>query len=107
LHRPEEFKAVLRRGRGVRQRTGQWFAVAAIENELGRSRLGIIVARRGVPRAVARNAHKRMIRETFRQLQQSLPALDVVVRVVREASDARARQSAREELVALLAAISK
>jgi ribonuclease P protein component len=74
---------------------------------LGRSRLGIIVARRAVPLAVARNRHKRLIRETFRQLHKSLPALDVVVRVVREASDARARRSAREELVALLAAIAK
>ena len=65
------------------------------------------MARRGVPLAVARNRHKRLIRETFRRLHHSLPALDVVVRVLREASDARARRSAREELVALLVAISK
>ncbi|WP_245800861.1 ribonuclease P protein component [Vreelandella utahensis] len=42
-------------------------------------RLGIIVARRHLPRATTRNRFKRAVRESFRHRQHDLPALDVIV----------------------------
>jgi len=43
-------------------------------------RLGLIVGKRFLPRAVDRNRAKRVIRESFRQAP-NLPAMDIVVRV--------------------------
>lgn len=42
-------------------------------------RLGLIVAKRILPRAVDRNRVKRLIRETFRQRAPELPAIDLIV----------------------------
>lgn len=50
-------------------------------NNLDYPRLGIIVAKRQFPRAVARNAIKREIRESFRLRSELLPSVDIVVQV--------------------------
>ena len=111
LHRPQEFEQVLRGSRSeagtdaVRRRGGQWFALAVRPNGLGHSRMGIIAARRVVPHAVARNRHKRLIREAFRTSQAGLQGFDMVVRVVRPATNRQAERAAREELVRLMSAV--
>lgn len=51
----------------------------AIKTDQEQARLGIVVAKRYVKLAVARNKLKRLIRESFRQQQQVLSGLDVVV----------------------------
>jgi ribonuclease P protein component len=109
LHRPEQFEQVLKGIRGdatgaVRHRKGRWFALAARPNGLNHNRLGIIAARRVLPLAVARNRHKRLIREAFRRVPHGPPGLDLVVRIVREAADA---PSAREELMHLISSVSQ
>lgn len=43
------------------------------------ARLGIVVAKRNVKLAVDRNKLKRFVRESFRQQQQQLSGLDIVV----------------------------
>ena len=43
------------------------------------SRLGIIVARKHVRRAIDRNRIKRLVRESFRHRQHEIPDLDVIV----------------------------
>lgn len=43
------------------------------------SRLGIIVARKHVKRAIDRNRIKRLVRESFRHRQETIPSLDVIV----------------------------
>ncbi len=78
LHK-KEFEAVLRHpqvrlGRGPLRLVAQGNAIRA-------PRLGLIVAKRVLRRAVDRNRAKRVIRESFR-LQDSLPPMDIVVRVV-------------------------
>ena len=47
-------------------------------------RLGFAIARKQVPRAVKRNALKRLFRESFRKNQHRLPARDMVIMVRRE-----------------------
>lgn len=56
-----------------------WLAARPADG--GRARLGLIVGKRVVRRAVDRNRAKRLIRESFRQ-REGLPAMDIVVRVV-------------------------
>ena len=50
------------------------------------ARLGLIVPKRLARRATERNRMKRALREEFRQRVSGMPALDVVVRVVRVAA---------------------
>ena len=54
-------------------------ARASSESPEAPPRLGIIVARRHLPRATARNRFKRAVRESFRHRQHQLPALDIIV----------------------------
>lgn len=48
-------------------------------NTLKHPRLGIIIAKKNVKRAVDRNRIKRLIRERFRLRQATLPAFDIIV----------------------------
>lgn len=57
-----------------------YFQVMAKPNEQGHARLGMIVSKRQFPHAADRNRIRRKIREAFRQMAASLPALDMVVR---------------------------
>jgi ribonuclease P protein component len=56
--------------------------VMARPNQVGYPRLGMIVAKRLLKRAVDRNRVKRCVRESFRQLFPELPACDFVVRLL-------------------------
>lgn len=88
------------------------FVLYVRRNELSRARLGIVAAKRFAPRAVTRNAIKRITRELFRQTR--LPAVDCIVRLSRPvntkadpAITARLKTALRIELRALLQSQSK
>ncbi|MCF6337715.1 MAG: ribonuclease P protein component [Gammaproteobacteria bacterium] len=53
--------------------------VLARQNQLGYARLGLAISKRTIKTAVGRNRVKRLVRESFRQHQQSLAGLDIVV----------------------------
>lgn len=78
LLRKKQFDDVLRRA-SVRAGRGA-LRLAARDNEVEMPRLGLIVGKRMLPRAVDRNRTKRVVRESFRQAG-GLPAMDIVVRV--------------------------
>ncbi len=100
LRRPEQFKLTLR---SPRRKRGVWFTVAASLNSAGRSRIGVVVPRRVVAKAVQRNRLKRIVRDTFRRISPPLPAMDLVVQVHAAPPSARAGGGAlREELTRLL-----
>ena len=48
-------------------------------NDLGLSRMGIIVPKKIVRLATSRNRHKRVIKEQFRLAKKSLPNVDIVL----------------------------
>ena len=48
------------------------------QSDLTEARLGLVVAKRVLPRAVDRNRVKRVLRERFRRLAKELPAVDLV-----------------------------
>ncbi|MDP1931177.1 MAG: ribonuclease P protein component [Gammaproteobacteria bacterium] len=57
----------------------QHFLVLAVDSDVSFPRIGLVVAKKNVAKAVARNRVKRIIRESFRQNQSLLPALDIVI----------------------------
>ena len=70
--------------------------VMARPNQVGYPRLGMIVAKRLLARAVDRNRVKRCVRESFRQVLAELPACDFVVRlIVKPESGEEARDLSR------------
>ena len=50
-----------------------------VPNQHGCARLGIVVGRKALPRAVDRNRFKRLVREQFRKVAAQLQPLDIVV----------------------------
>lgn len=71
-----EFELALQSSRS----SNRLFSVYSCKNVYGFARLGVIVSKKTMPGAVARNMTKRMIREVFRCNFSVDLALDVVVR---------------------------
>ena len=59
-----------------------YVVVMARPNQVGYPRLGMVIAKRLLARAVDRNRVKRCVRESFRQVLPELPACDFVVRLI-------------------------
>lgn len=78
------------------------FLLLASENGLAAARLGIVVGKRRVRRAVHRNLVKRLLREGFRHRQASLAGLDIVA-LVRADVNRPDRQALNDELAQLWA----
>lgn len=77
LTRRADFERLLRAG--VRRSfSGYTFYVARRAN--GTPRLGILISRKHAREATVRNRIKRYVREAFRQEQEALTGLDVLVR---------------------------
>jgi len=78
LHQRVEFERALKN----KALLNKWFALYTERNAVTSERLGIIVSKRIVSRAVDRNRLKRIVRETFRRNADAnkTPA-DIVVRV--------------------------
>lgn len=55
------------------------FLILARPSATGEPRLGLVIAKKHVRRAVARNQIKRIARESFRLRQHKLPAIDAIV----------------------------
>ena len=76
LLKPAEFSRVFRQ---AHRSSDRQLTILASSNELGLPRLGLAISKKHAQRAVDRNRIKRLIRESFRQNQASLPAADFVV----------------------------
>lgn len=76
LHNKAEFDRVYR---DARRFADALFAISVRSNTNSTPRLGLSIAARIVGNAVRRNLVKRLIRESFRQHQHELPAVDIVV----------------------------
>lgn len=71
-----EFKAVF--DNAVVRVSHKHLLLLAKPNSLAFSRIGLVVAKKSIRRAVARNRIKRVVRETFRQGKTVPVALDIV-----------------------------
>lgn len=55
------------------------FLILARPSHTDSSRLGLVIAKKNIRLAVQRNRMKRLIRESFRQQQSTLPNIDMIV----------------------------
>ncbi len=85
LTKPSHYAAVFA---GRNKLCGRFFCLNWLVNDLGQARLGLVVAKRVARRAVARNRLKRLIREHFRCWPGRRFPIDLVVRVLPDASHA-------------------
>ena len=66
--------------RGRRRRIGV-IEVITLPNTAGLARLGLVISKRALRRAVDRNRVRRWARDAFRMRQHRLPASDIVLRL--------------------------
>jgi ribonuclease P protein component len=64
-----------------RKRVEDCLEMAFVRRAGGGARLGVVVSRRFLPRAVDRNTLKRIVREAFRARSSELPDADVLIRL--------------------------
>ncbi len=71
----QAFAAVFADGKPLRSRS---HTLLVRPNGRGQARLGLVVGKKKLRRAVDRNRVRRVVRESFRRWRQRLPALDIV-----------------------------
>ena len=71
-----EFTRVLQQGQRL---NGPYFSLIHLPGVQADARLGIAISRRVSPKATERNRIKRAVRECFRHVSATLPAVDIVV----------------------------
>lgn len=76
--------------------SGRYILVLARYNQLNHARLGLIVGKKNAKLAVTRNQIKRIFRESFRLLQEQLPAVDMVIVTRRGIADLTANELRQE-----------
>jgi ribonuclease P protein component len=87
LRSKPQFDAVYASGRRIDDR---FFALRVKPNGLENPRVGLAVAVKTAGNAVRRNRLRRLVRESFRQAQLDLPAVDIVVAAKFPAAEAPA-----------------
>ena len=103
LKKTDEFSSVFSFRRRI---FGGYLAMYYKPNSLGHARLGIVVSKKTVRRAVARNYMRRVLREWFRLNCEKLGGLDVVVRAQKTFVRAEFHQ-VQEELLRLLSRLQQ
>ena len=86
LTHKEEYDRVLKSRAATRWSCG-CFRLIAVERPSGDARLGLIVGKRQLKRAVDRNRVKRIVRESFRTSRAHLPGVDIVFQLVNAPDD--------------------
>ena len=96
LVRRDQFQLAAKRGRKIE---GPRIKAYCRRKKRGQPRLGVIVAKKHIRRAVARNRIRRILREHFRQnLRKKLPSIDAVAVIVAPvAKNKRVKPSAEDE----------
>ena len=74
------FEAVFREGR---RRDGDYLQIVSTAAALERGRVGFVIGRRALPRAVDRNRIRRMLRAVLARARPGIDTHDVIVRLKR------------------------
>ncbi len=65
-----------------------YFTLLAVRNDFDYPRLGLVVAKKNIRKAVHRNRIKRVVRDNFRRHRHTITNIDIVVLARKEALDA-------------------
>jgi ribonuclease P protein component len=84
LLKPQEFRAVFQQAKRLHN---HGISLLRVPNNVGLPRLGLVLAKREVGKAVNRNRFKRLIRESFRLHQHQLADYDMIVMLKRQCRD--------------------
>lgn len=103
LRKTDEYSSVFAFRRVIR---GRYFTCHYRPAEGQSARLGVVVAKKLVRRAVVRNMIKRIAREQFRLCRSGLPRHDLIIRVTSKVAGV-SRAQLREEILQLLARLPK
>ena len=77
LTEPSQFKAVF--NQADIKVSNRFLLILARYNNLERSRLGLVIGKKNLPKAFQRNRIKRLLRNSFRLNQSLLEGLDIVI----------------------------
>ncbi|MEC5398708.1 ribonuclease P protein component [Uliginosibacterium sp. H1] len=83
LRKTDEYSSVFAFRRALR---GRFFMLHYRPAGLSSARLGVVVAKKLARRAVLRNLIKRLAREHFRHVRDTLPAYDLILRLSQPAA---------------------
>ncbi len=97
LRKTDDFSSVFRFKCAQR---GQCIDVLACPNHLVHPRLGLVVPKKILARAVDRNRVKRILREVFRLRQRTLGGMDMIVRVKKGCTPAEYRTECESLILA-------
>jgi len=105
VRKTDEYSSVFAFRRSIR---GRYFVLhyrpAGSDKEL--ARLGFVVARKLARQAVTRNLLKRLGREHFRHIRETLPAHDMALRLAQKV-DGVTRAQLREDIASLFARLPR
>lgn len=87
-----EYKSLFDKSNKVSQRC---LLILFKPNQKSHARLGLVIGKRAVNSAVIRNRIKRILRESFRQNQEKLKGLDIII-IARQQCDKLSKQKLRE-----------
>lgn len=104
LLKKENFQLVFNNGSKLRRKL---LIVLSIPNHLSHARLGIVISKQSVPKAVFRNNLRRIIRESFRRSAHKLKSLDIITLVRSLADLKRDKEAIRVEIEQLWAEMAK
>ena len=82
---------------GCRRSADRFFTVLYRPNDLGYPRIGLAIAKKKIPRAVARNRLKRLARESFRRNMAEMENFDIVM-MAKTPADAAANRELHSSL---------
>ncbi len=102
LLKPDEFKSVF--NQPLFKIHNSHFMAFAYDSKSEHARLGMAITKKRIPRAVARNTIKRIIREQFRHKHSQLPALDLVF-ILKKSTKALSNDQMRQEIDDILAKV--
>lgn len=87
-----EYKTLFDKSNKVSQRC---LLILFKPNQKANARLGLVIGKRAINSAVIRNRVKRILRESFRQNQEKLKGLDIII-IARQQCDKLTKQKLRE-----------
>lgn len=77
LTEPAQFKAVFNHAEF--KVSNRYFLILARRNQVQHGRLGLVIGKKNLPKAIQRNRIKRLLRNSFRLNQELLKDLDIVI----------------------------